>query len=1238
MSQGIDAGAMAARVPIRHVWHSRDFSVEPLGPWSTLLLASLSAPLQAAGLALLRLASRKVSNPQDDEDEDLLECVDWLPRDCRRPTVGLLGFLLLFVGLVLSTLEMLMGAGVHDKSLDTIIVMRKVVLLAQCSQVMMCYLAERVCITCAELPSLQRSTCVAVWLGCTLLEWAAPWAHDDTSQVLGNQMASCDDGFRALFTFVWFPLWATSLCFGVLVLTCLDPSEAGLGEFYDEALEAEDEDLTSDSDDEESEAMRKTERRKVVEQLMEEKRRRHEERQRARERRGYIVREPGVRIFRRVVLPLIYGFAFSASGLLFATGYTTPEWRIWAGMSCTLLLIAACCATDWILRLELSLGVWAPLSQCCATLLRLLQSHLIFRDFRWSYEEGFAFSVGKKPGVYFFLAGVMILLAVSLMYMLTYQWNEWLKSELTPSDGHHSALMRTLTKWDVQAAYTRHMSVGTKEGEDDTMMCEQLFHLLLLPFCFLCYLKGVTSPLYHYSICTPDVQWVNSEAMEEQFRNSTRRSSTQSCMGHAMGFVDSITWLYDNHMPFSAMLAAYRSIIGPPLEFCAILAYTILQPLGLFQIPAPVRAAMRRWLVGGASSKFATNCMVCILYVTIIQSADPGGNSFQAQFTRGFAFMMMYCVSYGALVRSLREEEPYLQEREPSFVDPHERQEHESGSSSSQEEEHAPLQRFCDWWATAKDVLLALFMFAVVICSLFYSITTSFISLDFRYSGIKLMKIQPVLLDLWRTLLKVNLPVAGFAAITMVFLLLLRIFLWLWLRTVFREDPLASLKRDSQKKVSVMCKCSLKCFLEALEAMATQFTLCHIWAESIVLLWLGILTRSRDIYQVCASLPSPPLGLVAIGVLGMGGSFLHSLMPKATMAQPPPSASGPASTSRLPCGGMTWAVGFVVVFMMWATFMNSHGPRRSFSDVTMHAANEMLVGFLPKANKKVTHVLPESKGSCDLLWARFPQKHLECEGRAPLAHMLTPQGWDVTVLWATGLNQVVFTDMVVDQPTWENVERTMQTWSLSVSGVFTHLKVWVKAAKDGEEWINNNICCTKNFSFTVQATTTCAQGKGFDQVKLKMVQMDRPEMESTVTEWNLPGNKGELTVDYGDVESVGSLDLKQVMEDYLTGRIGGGRLLMRTSEGPPLDVLAYLRVRLQDVVSLNTRPHRLCPFHPALPATASPALPSSPRALASSGALPCPPRALASGFPSGTLPGAEAEAMLGDVARDRIYA
>jgi len=287
------------------------------------------------------------------------------------------------------------------------------------------------------------------------------------------------------------------------------------------------------------------------------------------------------------------------------------EWRGWSYGGGFLILIAVCCALDWTTRLELSLGVWAPLSHCCSTVLRCLQGHLVFQDFRWSADDGIGLLVGKSPGVHLYLCGATVLFGVLLLYVLTYDENEWLQSE-----GLQEEPERRTWRWTTRNVMALFMEAAG----------------------VVAFLYGVNSPVYTYEICPPTVYLVGSIA---------REFGTQDCIVHAMDFWGSITWFYDNRMPFSAMLVAYRSVIGPIIEFILLAACHALD-----QVPQ----SFRDFLVSGARSKWATNVMVQILYVAIIRScSDYTGVQGRVQFGTGFYAQFLYVLVYGMLARALPE-------------------------------------------------------------------------------------------------------------------------------------------------------------------------------------------------------------------------------------------------------------------------------------------------------------------------------------------------------------------------------------------------------------------------------------------------------------------------------------------------------------------------------------------------------------------------------------------------------
>jgi len=654
----------------------------------------------------------------------------------------------------------------------------------------------------------------------------------------------------------------------------------------------------------------------------------------------------------------------------------------------------------------------------------------------------------------------------------------------------------------------------------------------------------------------------------EQFQEGPGHvNPAQRCVANKMGFVEQIGWYYGHNMPFSAMLAAYSSVVGPPLEFCA-LCLVLLQPL-TFAIPPLIFRALRDWLSNAAGTKFATP-MLYMLGVTMIQYADPGGSSFRAEFTRGFAAMMAYCFIFGVLVRST-EPKPDKSGGLVTSIDevnlsrgisrPDSVEFSSSDSDDSSDDDNFLLQCF-EKMRWGLQLLGAVCLFTLVAGAMYTAITTPFMSFDVRYSDALVMQFEPTLLDLWRTLAEVNLLCAIFAAFSLVFSLLLRIPLLLLRRTFFRHHS----GRESFW--------SLAFVVRSLERVAKHFTLGHIWAESIVLVWLYIITRHNDVYQLCARLPNPPIGLIAIAVMGIGvPSFSHI----AEMIMLTPFTPG-RRLGSLPGGLLVWVLAPAAVFAASVVFLYTSGPALQPEISRLDDLNRVLRSrILPTTNYQIHESIPESKGNCTELWDHCRRsglcdnQHSECEGKEPLAHMTTESGWEISVKWATGLNAVHVTDMRILRPTQVGPER--KNWYMSAVGVFTDLKVWVRAAMGDEEWVNDYVCCDKDFNFTIQASTTCTDGLGFGPVHVELAHIDRPEIGHTVTSWNSPGSKGFIKVDYGDIDEVSKADVQQYINDFLSG--GKGNLMMKGPEGELVDMFGFVRDKLQSVIWLNLR--RTCP-------------------------------------------------------------
>jgi len=280
----------------------------------------------------------------------------------------------------------------------------------------------------------------------------------------------------------------------------------------------------------------------------------------------------------------------------------------------------------------------------------------------------------------------------------------------------------------------------------------------------------------------------------------------------------------------------------------------------------------------------------------------------------------------------------------------------------------------------------------------------------------------------------------------------------------------------------------------------------------------------------------------------------------------------------LPGGLLVWGLAPAAVFSAWVVLLYTNGPALSPEITRLDDLNRVLRSrVLPVTNTQIQESIPESKGNCVELWdhcresGKCNRLHSQCSGKEPLAHMTTQSGWEISVKWATGLNEVHLTDMRVLRP--KQVDPHTELWEMSVFGVFTDLKVWVRAAMGDQEWIDDYVCCDKDFNFTIQASATCTEGVGFGPVHVELAHIDRPEIGNTLTSWSSPGSEGFIKVDYGDIDEVSKADVQQYINDFLSG--GKGNLMMKGPEGELVDIFEFVRVKLQSVIWLNLR--RTCP-------------------------------------------------------------
>jgi len=394
---------------------------------SPTLSALGSVILNTAGLAILR----------GTRPGDLRGKVDRLP--CAL--FGVFGLLLHYAGLVFSITPWLLVSDQADEG--------KLAAILNSTLVLSCWFIERLQSKGQGMNPLHGCGCAVVWFGSTLIEWAGPRPYDSMMAGLSSQVAGCDGGYRSPFL-IYAAVWLTSTLFGALFLCCAKP---GSGSKVSS-------NSTSSEEDEQSVSRTSRELEKLEEFRNE-------------------------WVLRRKVLPFIYGFAISMSCLVFASGVARDVMG-WVLFGAALLGIAAACSWQWLWYLELPLCLWALVSQSASSILRLTQSHLVFRSFRWSSttERGLLV-VWQWPGVWFFLLGVFLIACVMALHIT---------SQVEPRDGEDQAPRESQLemKDDESSCTGPRLAIGAVQ-------------FILLIMTMYLYFIGITRPLMSTHFETPEV-------------------------------------------------------------------------------------------------------------------------------------------------------------------------------------------------------------------------------------------------------------------------------------------------------------------------------------------------------------------------------------------------------------------------------------------------------------------------------------------------------------------------------------------------------------------------------------------------------------------------------------------------------------------------------------------------------------------------------------------------------------
>ncbi|CAK8986251.1 unnamed protein product [Durusdinium trenchii] len=1044
---------------------------------AVVVSSAFSVLVSTAGLALLRgTRPSEVERLQRyaDAGSPIQQWILW-------HVLGVFGALLLYIGLVLSSIPMLMGVSADDEGKTAAIVQQTLVLV--------CWLTERYLVEGRPLPLMQSCLCALIWFGSTVVEWAGPRPYDNMSLGLPGQIAGCDGGYRSPFL-IYASVWLTGLTFGTLLLfceegttlvSCVDPSD-------DEAAAAPDP------------AQEKTRR---------------------------------LQPFRRKVLPIVYAMATSMSGIVFATGTAGNDMRyITAGA--VLLVIAVLCAWDFLWRLELPLSTWGAVFQGFTTSLRVVQSHFVFRDFRWDPEDMHGILIVYKfPGLQFFMTGMFVLFVSLQLYMYTCSWPEWSAGEQAQTSLHLSSLSRD----------TRAESLDEGSSFSHGRLCR---------------FKSNHTPGYGHRFTDGDA------------------------------YIDVITWLYDSRLPCSAFVVSYNAMILPPVQFL-LFFFILLRPSF---IPEELYCSMQAYVMNLAPMRFTQPCIM-MLIVGIANMPGPGDTLFGGWFTHGYWYFIAYCTSAILLAWSVQPSEEdtgkYAAADDsfpcesvcekgissvPATGNGNSNGVHKDGDSAralmakykqntgnNGDEDSDELSEASDGGdVCAKkpfEVAACVMGGGVVVATAYLALTQTYLNIEYRLSGLAIHGINPSVIDLWFSIGSVSRFLMLFAMTTMVLLP----GLWLTLFAIRMINDSVNEKSDFVR------------WARYLEPIVRPWVLCHIWSASLCLVYYMVTARNKATTEVCATFPETPTGIVAILCLGVG---MYGLIAYAKAVTRPKHLPKYSSVPQLPGGFFIWGLGPMACMAFWASLLYSHGPVRPPTLSTVDDVNSALSKLLPDVNRQLHKNIKDSAGDCEALWdyrtlkgevlfsSPLSEIHRSCQGDAPLAHMSSDRGavgTDITVLWATGLRSMEIADMVVTPPA--DMSAPVQPWFITLSAMFTDLHVYMKVIVNGKEWLKDYMCCDKTLHFTLKVSAECHVGFGFSALHLELLNMDKVNFVQKTQMILDSGASASFEMDYGT-----SATVEKAIANFLT--LKTGNLLMRNSDGSTTDTLQTAGEALSHVIQLNT--------------------------------------------------------------------
>mmetsp|Transcript_115548 Transcript_115548/g.204221 ORF Transcript_115548/g.204221 Transcript_115548/m.204221 type:complete len:1057 (-) Transcript_115548:56-3226(-) len=976
--------------------------------------------------------------------------------------LGVIGALLVFIGLVLNSVPYLVGVSSDAEG--------KAAALISCSLVMFVWLGEKL-VWKQPVHLAQTIACWLIFVSSILVEYAGPRPFDNMTIGFDSQSGGCDGRYRSPFL-MYAAIWLTVIMFGALLLIVEETPPDSICLFCGGDMEEELSWRSSGS---------------------------------PRTLSGGAVR--------RRALPILYGLCTSMAGVTFAIGAASNQMGLVFFGAC-LLILATLCAWDWLWRLELPLTSWAPLSLGISALLRLIQTHLVFRDLRWDpMTEYGILSVWRPVGLPLFFLGFLLLAGTLLLFVLGGEMGGWL--EEGPED------------WGRE-----ELSLEDDLENSDQGMCSQecyyITQMVFLAICAICLIAGILIPMIEIVATKPTLTYVSP-------KHTTTLGNAGGEAANRKSMLDTISQLYTSRLPCSALVLGFTFLIFPPLQFAGA-CLLLLRPKW---VPFDIYPLLRQTLLEQAPFRFTNPFVVCVLVAFLnFTIKDPTGDAVQGRFALGFVFILGYCFTSIILAQMMTDEGDLKQRRQHSGSE---------GDSDSDDdfsdggEACAPAQ--------ISAAITGLILFPVVGIAMYFATRYPFFTFEYRVSSVAVDVVEPTVYQLYQSLCSTS-PILGFFA---AFSFLGTFLIWMFFFVVRIPFALGWEIEFGSYDIGFYCKRA--------EQLIRPWVMTQIWAMCIGCMYYVVTGRNKAIIEVCIQWPSTPLGIAGLLAIWLGMEGLKdaakTLSPAVTekilRKRPKP---------RLPGGICVWAVAPGITFVFWCVLLYNGGPFRRPVIDDLDDLNNRLETMAPFVTNMFRGKLPHSIGDCQARWTHnmqaglaqndHPSLHADCHGDKSLFQIsqASSQGTtvNITVRWIEGLDTLQFDRVKVQPPPSSGLE-DVQVWNSTIAASFTGLHIWLKVFLGDVLWVDDYMCCQNPFHFELKVSAMCDEQRGFfPPLKLEVSDMDDFNWVHRTNWQDQIGNSQGFTVDYGQHGHV-----EEAIREIIMGKTG--RFWVNRPDGSQIDPL-----------------------------------------------------------------------------------